>query len=213
MISFHENGLRLNQAFATPIALYRILGSGALNAQLRKLILTDEQDHPNNSCSDTDGWRSAPDVFSRTEEATTILRMHIEQVVLNILKSIGAPEDSYAYPALMGWANVLRRGDRATPHSHPESVWSGVYYVDIGTPAEPDSQSGTLEFLDPRTQVGTMLTTGSVSGQPIRVQPEPSLLVLFPGWLYHFVHPYQGNETRISIAFNVLMTESLDNGN
>ena len=28
-------------------------------------------------------------------------------------------------------------------------------------------------------------------------------MVVFPGWMYHFVNPYQGEGERISIAFNV----------
>jgi hypothetical protein len=28
-------------------------------------------------------------------------------------------------------------------------------------------------------------------------------MIVFPGWLQHFVHPYFGSGERISIAFNV----------
>ena len=36
----------------------------------------------------------------------------------------------------------------------------------------------------------------------IVIAPEPGLLVIFPGYLTHFVHPYAGATPRISIAFN-----------
>ena len=40
------------------------------------------------------------------------------------------------------------------------------------------------------------------SGQRIVIRPVPGLLVLFPSWLYHFVHPSTADTPRISIAFN-----------
>ena len=40
-------------------------------------------------------------------------------------------------------------------------------------------------------------------GDPFRVRPEAGLLVLFPSWLYHWVHPYSGRTPRIAISFNV----------
>ena len=45
---------------------------------------------------------------------------------------------------------------------------------------------------------------GTPYGQRLLVRPEPGLLVLFPGWMYHFVHPVTSTEPRISIAFNAL---------
>ena len=33
--------------------------------------------------------------------------------------------------------------------------------------------------------------------------PEAGLLVIFPSWLYHWVHPYVGPTPRIAVSFNV----------
>jgi hypothetical protein len=35
------------------------------------------------------------------------------------------------------------------------------------------------------------------------VEPMPGLMVMFPSWLKHMVHPFQGLGERISISFNV----------
>ena len=45
-------------------------------------------------------------------------------------------------------------------------------------------------------------TPGSPYGQRMLIRPVPGLLVLFPSWLYHFVHPSTAYSPRISIAFN-----------
>ena len=39
-------------------------------------------------------------------------------------------------------------------------------------------------------------------GDPLRVRPQAGLLVLFPSWLYHWVHPYVGETPRIAVSFN-----------
>jgi hypothetical protein len=39
------------------------------------------------------------------------------------------------------------------------------------------------------------------------IDPIPGVMVLFPSWLQHFVHPFFGKGERISIAFNVVTTE------
>ncbi len=62
--------------------------------------------------------------------------------------------------------------------------------------------SGLLEFLDPRPLVEMVLAPGHPFGRPLRIQPEAGLMVVFPSWLYHLVHPYTGDGARISIAFN-----------
>ena len=42
------------------------------------------------------------------------------------------------------------------------------------------------------------------------MRPRARSMVIFPGWLYHFVNPYhgEGEGERISIAFNVRAVES-----
>ena len=43
---------------------------------------------------------------------------------------------------------------------------------------------------------------GTPYGQRMLIRPTPGLLVMFPSWLYHFVHPMASDTPRISIAFN-----------
>ena len=37
------------------------------------------------------------------------------------------------------------------------------------------------------------------------VQPEPGMLLLWPAFLHHFVHPNLADEPRLSISFNVVL--------
>jgi hypothetical protein len=46
---------------------------------------------------------------------------------------------------------------------------------------------------------------GDPYGEPVRVRPVAGLLVVFPNWLYHWVHPYTGQTPRIAISFNATL--------
>ena len=105
--------------------------------------------------------------------------------------------------ALSGWATICRAGAYHAPHSHPDSAWSGVYYVDAGTNETGRSLAGVLEFLDPRAGVEAVTAPGDPYGEPVRVRPQAGLIVIFPSWLYHWVHPYTGRAPRIAVSFNV----------
>jgi hypothetical protein len=100
------------------------------------------------------------------------------------------------------WATICRSGAYHAPHSHPDSAWSGVYYVDAGKETPHRPLSGVLEFLDPRAGVEAVTAPGDPYGEPFRVRPQSGLLVIFPSWLYHWVHPYAGQTPRIAISFN-----------
>ena len=65
--------------------------------------------------------------------------------------------------------------------------------------------SGVLEFLDPRAGVEAVTAPGDPYGEPVRVRPEAGLLVIFPSWLYHWVHPYAGQTPRIAVSFNATL--------
>jgi hypothetical protein len=104
--------------------------------------------------------------------------------------------------SVSAWATLCRAGAYHAPHSHPDSAWSGVYYVDPGADCPERPLSGVLEFLDPRAGVEAVTAPGDPYGEPFRVRPQAGLLVVFPSWLYHWVHPYTGQIPRIAISFN-----------
>ncbi len=39
------------------------------------------------------------------------------------------------------------------------------------------------------------------------IAPEPGMMVVFPSWLQHCVHPFFGKLVRISVAFNVVVVD------
>lgn len=88
------------------------------------------------------------------------------------------------------WATVHDSCISHSPHSHPNELVSGVYYV--RTPKD----AGPIVFHDPRGPLPPF-------DNMITIRPKPGDVVLFPSWLMHQVLPTGGSQERISIPFNI----------
>ncbi len=102
------------------------------------------------------------------------------------------------------WGVVLDAGAYQVPHIHPSAWLSGVYYVHLPRAVDADdpAHAGWIEFGRPywdfqiRAEPETRL-----------VKPEEGLMLLFPSYTFHRTLPFEGDEERISIAFDVLRRE------
>ncbi len=197
--------------FSTPILKTHLKFDPAFNARLanylRKLESEDcDYSHGSAHNSNVSGWRSREDLlFSKLNEFSQ-LATKVSEVVNGVMAS-ASPEKTSAKAKnlvhMYAWANANRRGAYNVAHTHPGHQWAGVYYVRVSDSDADKPLSGVLEFSDPRTAAGLLPVDNFDFGERIRVIPEEGMLVLFPGWLTHFVHPYEGDGERLSIAFNI----------
>ena len=102
------------------------------------------------------------------------------------------------------WANINYKGGYNQPHLHPNSLFSGVYYVKA-----PDN-CGRLTCNDPRPGVQCNMPT-RIEGRPpphlwreVHIEPKVGRIIMFPSWLWHAVEPNQSNDIRISVSFNFI---------
>lgn len=96
------------------------------------------------------------------------------------------------------WSVRLRRGGFHVNHIHPEGWISSAYYVQV--PAEIgdiEARSGWIKFGEPR-----MAVPGA--GPAHFVQPAAGRLVLFPSYMWHGTVPIQGDEPRMTVAFDAI---------
>jgi uncharacterized protein (TIGR02466 family) len=195
--------------FGTPVTVHPWPDSEAVNTELSKLVLAKEAEEGGLQLSNVGGWHSKPDLFSWDADCVRTIRDHIgrmfvEMTRITMAELIGHRNIDFA---LKGWANVNRDRSYNLVHNHPNHVWSGTYYVATGTPATDDRFNGRLELLDPRNGVGLFGIGGRSTGTRCLVDPKPGTTVVFPSWLNHQVHPFHGTGARISIAFNVQISE------
>jgi uncharacterized protein (TIGR02466 family) len=188
------------QAFPTLIGRWLVPDADGMNQELQALILSEEATYSSLGRSNIGGWHSRTDFLHHTEPAVAALTTWITWTVNQMVAATAGHGSFTGKLSLSAWATICRAGSYHAPHSHPDSAWSGVYYVDAGTVDR--SLSGVLEFLDPRAGVEAVTAPGDPYGEPVRVRPEAGLIVIFPSWLYHWVHPYAGHTPRVAVSFN-----------
>ena len=100
---------------------------------------------------------------------------------------------------LQAWAVVMQSQGHQLAHTHPDGWVSGVYYAQVPDTVRSDdvSQAGWIEFGRPLPDL-----MGDAVPHTRRLQPAAGMLVLFPSYFYHETVPFQGDEQRISIAFD-----------
>ena len=103
------------------------------------------------------------------------------------------------------WANINPSGGYNRPHIHPNSHFSGVYYI------KAPQNSGEIVFNDPRSAAHMVMPDRVKDIKPpshlwreVRVNPLEGRMLMFPSWLWHCVEPNGSNDIRISVSFNFI---------
>ena len=103
------------------------------------------------------------------------------------------------------WANINPPGGYNRPHIHPNSHFSGVYYI------KAPQNSGEIVFNDPRSAAHMVMPERVKDIKPpshlwreVRVIPLEGRMLMFPSWLWHCVEPNESNDIRISVSFNFI---------
>jgi 5-oxoprolinase (ATP-hydrolysing) subunit B len=103
------------------------------------------------------------------------------------------------------WVNISTSRAISEPHIHPRRFLIAVYYVS-GT-----KDSGSLTLMNPNPQHDQIIPASKTrnivglhnhfNSSRYVIDPEPGKLVIFPGWIQHFVSSGDNSE-RISIALD-----------
>jgi uncharacterized protein (TIGR02466 family) len=193
-----QNG-QVENLFATPIFWYVLKEVGALNAELRDLILEQERAAPSMLKSNQGGWQSPTDFFHWEGQAVATLARYARRAV-EVASSRVVPQNVRIEIHLSSWAAVNRKGHYNTTHVHPMATWSGVYYVDPGD-EPPDTPGAVIEFENPSVASVMTFFPGLLPSARI-VRPEAGMMILFPSYLQHSVRMYQGERPRVCVPFN-----------
>lgn len=199
----------LSSTFGTPISLRTVASAASINPGLERAILARARAGEANRISNVGGWQSLPDLLDWPEPEIKVLTGELDRAIQQIsaLPALLArqPEPNRVKYSTYGWANVNRSGNYNMFHVHPGNHWSAVYYVATGTPNPDTPMNGRIELRDPRPAANFAKTPGFTSGQPMLIRPQPGMMLVFPAWIEHGVHPFFGEGHRISIAINVAL--------
>lgn len=191
-------------AFTTPIVYVKGSHTEDLNSKLTALIHQKMASDPGVKKSNT-GWHSQTDLTNWNHPAIGKMFDLIEPILRTMSGGISGKVPWPGKISFSAWANVNQRNQYNKMHNHPGFHWSGVYYVNMGGEEDDVSESGKIEFQDPRSSASMIPMPGTPFGQTMSLKPKAGSLLIFPSFLYHAVTPYMGDGERISIAFNALL--------
>jgi uncharacterized protein (TIGR02466 family) len=203
------NGFVVIDAFRTPILMKQWAECDELNRELLAAIRTRMDRSVGVEGSNRGGWHSDDNLVSWEEPCVRELFRQVQEMSTVFVDEIMLlPADTYRFDwRFSAWCVVNRRGDYNVPHNHPSSSWSGVYYVAAEPPPPGKPHAGCIEFQDPRTGIAAARPAAMYGHTWHQVVPRPGLMLMFPGWMTHFVHPYEGQTDRVVISFDAILTD------
>ncbi len=199
--------------FATPFVSVDWPDVEDMNKELFDLVTADEKadDLGRGIRSNAGGWQSRGNILTRSEPCIVRLKAMMETAIFELLGALVRKESGERTFKLVfdSWANVCRNNNYNVVHSHPNAMYSIVYYVTSGEPDPSVPHSGLLELLDPREATTYIQVPNTILDARMFITNRPGRMVVFPSWVKHMVHPFVGTGVRVSIACNVNVLEEV----
>ena len=150
----------------------------------------------------TNGNQTSGDLFSLqhdlTEDIQKIIRLEIEKYKVGFKHSTEGLITSWPTDySLKGWLVSMKSGGKLQPHMH-ESGWiSGSIYIHV--PPKSKADSGNLVVCIEEDRL-----SGKNINQEKIIDVVTGSLCLFPASLLHYTIPFESEEDRIVLAFDVV---------
>jgi len=184
--------------FPTPIYIADIKHP-TLNQELERDIVAWSKQDKGITRTNVQGWHSTTNMHELPQFKKLVDMLYACQ------KTIYDQEYYESEPVLGNmWANINPLGGMNRAHQHPNSLWSGVYYI------KAPKGSGHLKIDDPRSSAAMIRPRQKDENKPARLfrethyEPIAGKCIMFPSWLMHCVDPNESNDIRISVSFNFL---------
>jgi len=186
--------------FPTPVYIQDLPNAVELNNNLENNILQwQKEDLKGVNKTNVNGWHSTTDMNHKHEYDSLTKQLFAMQDTI-------FKKECLAQKPVLGnmWANINYKGGFNRPHLHPNSLFSGVYWI------KAPEKSGSLMLYEPRPGVQCTMPNRKEGKLPpelwreVHYTPTAGTIVMFPAWLWHEVRPNESDDIRISVSFNFL---------
>jgi uncharacterized protein (TIGR02466 family) len=184
--------------FPTNVGVFDIDDAESLNKELEKLEFLYDGSYR---------FISRKNIWDLADEHSAIKRL--KDIVLDSVVKYAEQYHEYEYKQDYftmpeGWVECSNPGEyNLFAHNHRLTHIACVYYMSC------DDNTGNLDLIDPRGSLGYISLNNQASYNVFSFKPKVGQLLLFPGWLTHYVHPNKGETTRKIIATNVKLREDV----
>ena len=184
--------------FPTPIYIADIKHP-TLNQELERDIIAWSKQDKGIVRTNVQGWHSTTNMHELPQFKKLV------DMLYECQRTVYQQEHYESEPFLGNmWANINPPGGMNRAHQHPNSLWSGVYYI------KAPKNCGHLKIDDPRASAAMFRPIQKAHKLPQRLyrethyEPIDGRCIMFPSWLMHCVDPNESNDIRISVSFNFL---------
>jgi uncharacterized protein (TIGR02466 family) len=181
-----------------PIAVAAFTHDKGLTESERDFLLNQEI-HRNK------GNSTSVDRYVLRNERLAGLKSFIDDSIKNYVDAVYAPSSPFSLPITQSWLNYTEQGGYHHIHWHPNSMISGVFYINA------DGNKDKLIF-DRDVRGSFRIFTDKpnpLNIETIWMSVNTNDLILFPSYLMHRVEEVETVDTRVSLAFNTFPVGSV----
>ena len=167
--------------------------------------LTSESIQPRNQGLLVNGLQTSGNILDHPGEPIKSLKKLLITKIDEYNKSFDINTDKDFYTnwkqnlyVLKGWAIVMKKGGNLKPHNHETGWLTGTFYLQMPHKIS-NTKEGAIEF----SHQGPKYPSGNSIFKRKIMRPSARDLNIFPSSLFHRTLPFQSDEQRICIAFDI----------
>ena len=180
--------MQIVSLFPTALGMFNL---GRDLTEEEKAVLLNQETGPNM------GNRTSIERFVLRNPALVDLKNFIQKSVDEYFNEIVAPSKDASLYVTQSWLNYTDKNQWHHSHEHPNSILSGVFYVQSTDKDKiyfEDNKYRQIEFPTERYN--------SFNSRTWWIEATQGRLVIFPSSLRHNVSPVETDTTRVSLSFN-----------
>lgn len=184
--------MNLHGLFAQPIGFFDL--NRTLQDEEHQFLMELEQ-RPNI------GNRTSKNSSVLNDKVLTSLRAWMENCVGEYFMATVNPKHDVRLRVTQSWVNYSEPGQHHHKHAHPNSVVSGVFYV------QTNPNDRIYFHKDIWQQIKFQPAEWNLwNSESWWFEANPGRLILFPSGLTHMVPTVEGDDVRVSLSFNTFPT-------
>jgi uncharacterized protein (TIGR02466 family) len=191
----------INGIFPTPIY------TSKLNRELTKKELSFI-DKTKSDCNSNEGNITSNDSYILNNKIFKDLKEKLDLRVKDYFDKIICPANNITPYITQSWLNYTETNQYHHKHEHPNSLVSGVFYINCNEEFDKIKFFKKFNYQTIKPEVKDWNIWNSESWW---FSVKSGDIILFPSSLTHMVETKQGDNTRISLAFNVFIKGTVGN--
>ena len=190
----------INGIFPTPIYISK-LDRELTNKELSFINKTKLDVYKN------EGNTTSNDNHILNQKAFKNLKEDLDTIVQDYFQKVISPTDTITPYITQSWLNYTETNQYHHKHQHPNSLVSGVFYVNC------DDKFDKIKFFkDGYKTIKPEIKDWNIwNSETWWFSVKTGDVILFPSSLTHMVETKEGDNTRISLAFNVFIKGTVGN--